>query len=48
MRDLSSGTITPLTSPPAHDSVAFGFLDQPASTLIPGPSAPVVQSAMIT
>ena len=43
-----SGTMIPLTSPPRHGDLALGFFDQPISTLIPGPSAPVAQSTIRT
>ena len=44
---LLSGAMIPLTRPPFQLTVALGFFDQPTSTLIPGPSAPVAQSTMI-
>src|SRR3954465_15490461 len=43
-----SGAITPLTGPPGHLNFALGSFDQPSSTLIPGPSAPVTQSTICT
>src|SRR5947208_3433386 len=48
MAVLRSGTIIPLTSPPGQFTLALGFFDQPTSTLMPGPSAPVAQSRICT
>src|SRR5438874_428412 len=44
IRDKRSGAMIPLTGPPAQLNLALGFFDQPTTTLIPGPSAPVEQS----
>ena len=46
IRVLLSGAITPLTGPPFQPLAGLGSADQPISTLIPGPSAPVRQSTM--
>src|SRR5512146_3389921 len=43
-----SGAIIPLTGPPAQLTFALGFFDHPTSTLMPGPSAPVVHSTICT
>ena len=41
-----SGAMIPLTKPPRQSTLTLGFLDQPISTLMPGPSAPVRQSTI--
>ena len=41
IRVFRSGAMIPLTGPPVQFTAALGFFDQPSSTLIPGPSAPV-------
>jgi hypothetical protein len=38
----------PLTGPPRQSIATLGFLDQPTSTLMPGPSAPVLHSTIWT
>jgi hypothetical protein len=48
MRVRLSGTMIPLTGPPRQSTRALGFVDQPTSTLMAGPSAPVVQSMIWT
>ena len=48
MRVFRFGMMIPLTSPPFQFTLAFGLFDQPISTLIPAPSAPVAQSTIWT